>query len=309
MGKLSELQIEQEFVSDFWMTCPNCHEEVSEKVRVPEPNWSEPDDISGLNSEGTSELHCPNCDKHFECFISFTHGNCDVSLTEHPETNVSADNPSFFPSIEDWVFEETAADPLSSFKETIKQVRSIAIEANETDGSSVLNRMCFSQVVSVFEAYLSDTLVNAVQNDTEKLKKLVQGDKELSKVKVGLGDVLKNPAIVNAEVKKHLRSLVYHNLPRIDPIYRMAFGVSLLDDENRSRTLMEYMSDRHDCVHRNGRTKEGDAPEKFTLSFFLNAAKEFEDLVIGLEKEINAKKPNEQNLMTYLGDEIEDFPL
>lgn len=264
MAEPNEQIHNQSFVADFWMNCPNCNEDVSGKVGVPEPSWNDVEEISELQSESLSELVCDQCGKPFACHIYFTHGDCTASLVDHPEIDLHIDHPTFRPPESDWQFDQPAADPFEIVKETIDQLTKLLAETNSNDGSSLINRMCFSQGVSAFEAFLADTLINAVQQNEHHLRALLSTDKELQRVKLTLQDAISDDKFVEKTVVKHLQNLLYHNLPRIDPLYKAVYDVSVYANERDKYELHRIMADRHDCVHRNGRTKDGSDPIKYT---------------------------------------------
>jgi hypothetical protein len=57
---------------------------------------------------------------------------------------------------------------------------------------------------------------------------------------------------------------MYHNIGRVNALYRTVFKMDLFRmlDKDETDTLMQAILYRHDCVHRNGYSKEG---EKLTV--------------------------------------------
>jgi hypothetical protein len=74
-------------------------------------------------------------------------------------------------------------DSFSIFKESYHHTRDILAGYGGDNGSYLINRMVFTQQVTALEAYLCDTLANAVMNDKNAMDGLLEGDKETGKPK------------------------------------------------------------------------------------------------------------------------------
>lgn len=96
---------------------------------------------------------------------------------------------------EDWVDLVIPDDPHSIFMDSYHQSGSILADHGGEDGSTLINRMVFAQQVSALEAYLGDTLLNAIREKTEPMMRLLAADKELNAEKFTLADIASNPDI------------------------------------------------------------------------------------------------------------------
>jgi hypothetical protein len=96
---------------------------------------------------------------------------------------------------EDWVDLDIPDDPHSVFMDSYHQSGSILADNGGEDGSSLINRMVFAQHVTALEAYLGDTLLNAIGEKTEPMMRLLTADKELNAEKFTLADIASNPDI------------------------------------------------------------------------------------------------------------------
>ena len=131
-----------------------------------------------------------------------------------------------------------------------------------------MNRMIFAQQISALEAFLADRLINRVIEDSEARARLLALDHDLLKAKYSLSEISAEPNFVTSRVRAHLRTIAYHNLPRVSILYKAAFDTDLLamlgEDKDR---LFKAIELRHDCVHRNGRDKEGKRLDVFTKDY------------------------------------------
>ena len=72
--------------------------------------------------------------------------------------------------------------------------------------------------------------------------------------------------IVFKRVTHHLKALLYHNLPKVNALYRIAARIDIFPDETIKARLFEAVPIRHDCVHRNGNDKDGAPSNEVTRS-------------------------------------------
>jgi len=245
-------------------TCPGCNSLVAVDVDVPEVDWTvEP--LSDSLSEDDADMQCPACGSGFSVFVQNSPSHCRVEMYDHPEVQIEADDAPFSADgpeeEEDWLNSSIPADPHGIFHDTCYHLEDVLAEYGEggrgvlQHSAALINRMTFAQSVSALEAYLGDTLVNAVMSRPEAMRRLVAKDTELSEQKLTLGQVLDHHEIVSNRVEDYLRGLLYHNLAKIEAIYRIAIGVEILPDRELRARLFRAMSIRHDLVHRNGRDK------------------------------------------------------
>lgn len=247
-------------------TCPACNNLVTVDVDVPEVDWTvEP--LSDSLSEDDAEIECPACGSGFSVYVQNSPSHCKVEMYDHPSVQIEADDAPFSAGgpdeEEDWLNSSIPADPHKIFHDTCYHLEDVLAEYGE-DGRGVLqhsaaliNRMTFAQSVSVLEAYLGDTLVNAVMSRPESMRRLVAKDIELSEQKLTLVQILDNHEIVSERVEDYLRGLLYHNLAKVEVIYKIALGVEIIPDKELKARLFKAMSIRHDLVHRNGKDKNG----------------------------------------------------
>lgn len=272
--------IAQVFSSDVRFQCPVCHAVVEDRMAVPEPNWTTAEDLSELYSEDLSHIHCRNCGREFEVYVYFTHSECSASFQDFSDATIDVDAPMYWPPQEDeWTDPGKTPDPYAVYDESFQQLQDLVTNLGEPDGQSLINRMIFAQHVSAMEAYLCDTLVNAVSDNSDVLSKLISADRALKDVKLPLTDVAKGEEVAKNYVTGYLKQLLYHDLKKIDSLYRSGLGFSILASDDDNKALLEAVSLRHDCVHRNGFDTEGNPPTAFTQDYVLQTAKVIKRLV------------------------------
>jgi hypothetical protein len=277
----------QVFESDIRLTCPKCESDISTSIPVPEPNWGEAEELSDLHSDDISHFACPKCNFEHEAMVTFSHGECSVKLTEFPETCVDA-QPAFFspPEEEDWLFNDISDEPYVYFAATHEALSKLLGETDEVLGNGIVNRMIFAQHVSAMEAYLADALIRAISGNATAIANLLKDERELKKLKFSLDQINEEPNLVVNEVIKYLKGLIFHNLTKIDRIYQMAFNIRILEDSDDNQLLLEAIKYRHDCVHRNGQTKEGETLNVFTDEYVSKVGSSIANIVERIDKKL-----------------------
>jgi len=113
--------------------------------------------------------------------------------------------------------------------------------------------MLYSSVITSLETYLSDALKFNLSNKEEFLIKFVETFQDFKNIKCDFNDIFNLCNSIENTVEEGLRSFLYHNLPKIQGIYKSTFNI----DFQPINELMQSISIRHDLVHRNGQDKNG----------------------------------------------------
>jgi hypothetical protein len=108
--------------------------------------------------------------------------------------------------------------------------------------------------------------------DNDAMKRLVIANKDMASQKYTIADVISNPNFVLDRVTDYLRSILYHNLAKVDVLYRLALKVQVLDERVDRDRLFQAVEYRHDCIHRNGMSKDGKRQTAFTKAYIREVA-------------------------------------
>jgi hypothetical protein len=265
-----EIGISRGYKCDISFVCPMCAHNVFDRVDVPEPHWMA-DRASDITAEDDIDLQCLKCDNEFSAHVFNSGGDCDIALHDFPDVTINA-GLAFYdgPDSDDWDEPEPPENAFSVFLGSHNETSAMLRENSmPLSGSNLMFRMLFAHQISAMEAFLADTAINEVNSKPEAMDRLLKEDKDLMKEKFDLAQIAADPNIVRKTVIEHLRSLMYHNLGRVNALYGTVFKMNLfrLLDKDEVDTLMQAILYRHDCVHRNGYTKEGDKLTVFTPEY------------------------------------------
>lgn len=190
---------------------------------------------------------------------------------------------------EEWIDYAVSDNPFSIFMSSYHHTGDLLADHGQSSGKHLFNRMIFSHQITALEAYLGDTLLKEVTVDKPAMQRLISEYEDLAKQKFSLDEVAKDPGLVERKVREHLRSILYHNLAKVDVLYNIAFGIRILNLAQNRQRLFEAVSLRHDCVHRNGFDKDGIELTVFTKAFVQNTADMIRLFVEEIERAIRSR--------------------
>lgn len=235
-----------EFISIKWK-CPNCDtKNESESFSVPSPDFSAETHHDSINSEYYAD-YCSECghEINVELYNGFYGGNLKVDLDSD---NILEINPGYPADDYEWYDKEL-------FSATHEDVLKILgkIDSLDEDIKSYLYRLLYANLITSMEAYLSDTLIRYVTEYDEYLRKFTESYKPFKNQTFKTDEIFKRLDHLKDFVKGELGDLMYHNLPKIKPIFKESIGV----DIGNIKELYKAVLIRHDIVHRNGKDKNG----------------------------------------------------
>ncbi len=246
--------------------CDQCDQLVSGEIEVPETNM---ENNEGTYSEDT--FGCPVCGHTYSLEINNRGGVVFVSADGVSLKDDAASTPYVTSVYEasseeellneelNWYFTISKHSVHEYFEHSMESLRSmLSIQIEDRHQSEVFNRMLLVQAVASMEAYLSDTLISRVLTNEELLETLFRTNSDLKKERYPVIKFITNKELPNKIAKEYLSDLIYHNLPKVEALYKSVLRVEFdYGDVNQKKELYEAVQARHDFVHRNGKTREG----------------------------------------------------
>lgn len=145
-------------------------------------------------------------------------------------------------------------DFFQTFLGSISNIKSLL----DLDLGELLNqnlyRLLFVNVISTLETYLADAFLNTVLPNDTLLRNFVEKNPDFHKRSLTLDRIFARMDALRDEVKGYLLDIRYHNLAKVGEMYKAALEVEFLPT---SGGLFRAIDQRHDFVHRNGKTKDG----------------------------------------------------
>ena len=137
----------------------------------------------------------------------------------------------------------------------IQQLNEIKIEDENLD--KVFRRQLYIAVIGTLETFLSETFINQINENSEYFRNFVESFPQYSTQKILLKDIFDEYEKLQKTVQKAVLEVIYHNLDKVRNMYISTFGIEFPEISELSKAI----TIRHDFVHRNGKTKDGEELE------------------------------------------------
>jgi uncharacterized C2H2 Zn-finger protein len=275
--------------TDARFRCPKCGENVAANVLLPElPPKAE----STFAGGEIVIVTCPSCETAFKARAFYTPSMCSLTFIDHPEDAIIA-CPPMVRDVDDeldaWLY-DTPADPYAIFNASVAEAR-VLLDQHGGDGASLVNRMVFANYIGAFEAFLADTLANEVLPNEAALKRLIERDEPLRNRRFSLVQIAATPDLIKNAVRERLQSEVWHRMKRAAELYVNALGIDIRNLLGaQADRVDEAIAFRHDCVHRNGRDKDGVQLTVFTKEYVIEIGVILSQLAHDIVKAINESR-------------------
>jgi len=150
--------------------------------------------------------------------------------------------------------------------------------------SNIVVKMSYAYAVTLLESFLGDTLKTLITENKNFLHNAIKNVEEISKAKYSIAQLSETDLNICSLALKHTTEILFHNTPKVKKVYEQVLGVKLELDISK---VSKITSLRHDIVHRNGYTKDGE-PINLSAQDFYQAIDEIKEFSSSLQKQINA---------------------
>lgn len=115
-------------------------------------------------------------------------------------------------------------------------------------------RMLYASAITAMESYLSDVFIHETISNQDKIDKLLLTAPEFKDKKYSLSEIIDWKENTTANVKNYLINIVWHNIPKVERLYKNVLDIDFIEDTDEVIKAIEV---RHDLIHRNGKSKLG----------------------------------------------------
>lgn len=284
---------------DIALRCKKCQTHQTIQVELMGPDWDFDDFFENIEDPSTVTiteewpLECAECEEEYYIYLEHNGFGVDMEIDDLSASEYSVSSVKFDSGL-DWL----SAIGLSSrlwkeevFKNylvSIADIKSI-IKGQATDnGYNLINRMLFTQIISSFEAYLGDTLMQQIKGRPEAIEAMVTKNNDLSSKKYTLKQIINQPKIVEDSVLSYLSEIIYHNISKVEVLYKIALNITIPIDKADRPAIYKAIKYRHDCVHRNGFDGRGIRLEVFNKKYLAEIQQLTETIARNLQALVNS---------------------
>jgi hypothetical protein len=143
----------------------------------------------------------------------------------------------------------------ANFQVAISDIHELLETTVSATAEKALRGLLYVSVITAMETYLSAAFISTVVPDPKLMRRFVEINPPFRERKIKLSDVFKQIERIEKLAKSELRDIVWHNLKRAQPLYKGTLEIAFPDS---LESIYKAVSVRHDLVHRNGKTKEGE---------------------------------------------------
>jgi hypothetical protein len=137
---------------------------------------------------------------------------------------------------------------------SLSEIETTAKHRRPKADAKIIHRLLFANIITSLEAYLGDRFRRALFNNRDFIKDFVLKSGHFREQKIPLSDVFKRAETLDTEVRTFVSAHNWHSLTISIEMYKQAFGVAL---PQPSQAIRDGIRQRHDIVHRNGKTLDG----------------------------------------------------
>ncbi|EME2526608.1 hypothetical protein VS869_003483 [Yersinia enterocolitica] len=155
------------------------------------------------------------------------------------------------------------------YASSISLLEGILEEGNE-NSSETLFKMQIAYCVTIMESCLGDMIKSIVLSDNRYRNNAVYRIESLHKKDIKLVYLIDKEDIIGKTVQEYLTGILYHDISVVEKTYRAILN----NDEYKqveTKKIEALTKIRHDIVHRNGKTRDGDDSIKFDYNAVLEA--------------------------------------
>jgi hypothetical protein len=183
---------------------------------------------------------------------------------------------------------QSNSDSLEMFRESMKAVRKLSEQKflEHPRLKQPLYRMLYASSITAMETYLSDTFQQQVLRNPDLTTLLLTTDRELKKRNYSITEIIDWHENAHQKASEHLYDIVWHNLGKVRHMYKTVLGVKFPEDMD---AMFKAVMKRHDCVHRNGKTKNGSL-HRLRQSDLESVFSKIEAFVLIIDEQVKAKE-------------------
>ena len=155
------------------------------------------------------------------------------------------------------------------YTSSISLLKGILDEGKE-HSSETFFKMQIAYCVTIMESCLGDMIKSIVLSDNRYRNYAVYKIEHLRNKEINLVYLLEKEDVVGKSVQEYLTGITYHNIPMVEKTYRAILQIEKYKNINTTK-INELTTLRHDIVHRNGKTREGNDSIKFDYNAVIAA--------------------------------------
>ena len=151
-------------------------------------------------------------------------------------------------------FSLTLLTPSAFLQVSLNQIEEASKLKSLGENQQFIQRLLFANAVTALETYLADTFRKGIEGNPARIQKFVETFSGIRDVRIPISAASETARNLEKLVMDKLSKVIWHHLDKISEMYANTFSVTFPDDLSH---LEKSVKDRHDIVHRNGKSVDG----------------------------------------------------
>jgi hypothetical protein len=148
----------------------------------------------------------------------------------------------------------SGTDPFLTLLSSLEDIESAAkITAGEKERKT-LHKLLFANVIMAFETFLGDLFLQTLGKSDKYVEDFVFKTPHFQNTQIKLSSIFDRFRKIDAEVRTYALAHNWHMMKESGMMYKRAFDIKFLE---LSAVIANGIRDRHNIVHRNGKTEDG----------------------------------------------------
>jgi hypothetical protein len=149
---------------------------------------------------------------------------------------------------------DSGTDPFMTLIGSMTEIESAAKIRTSDKKQKTLHKLLFANVITALETFLSDSFMKTLSQSDQYVEDFVRKTGRFQNTTIKLSEIFDRFKKIDAEVRTFVLGHNWHMMEESAMMYKRAFNIKFPD---LPETIKKGISDRHDIVHRNGKTKDG----------------------------------------------------
>ncbi len=180
--------------------------------------------------------------------------------------------------------DDTEDDPFWQFDSAMRNIDTLSYIKLHNTHSKVVSSMyglLYANIIIALEVYLSDTFKNKVIPNDSLTRRFVETTLFFKEKEISISDIYNNKNGIKNRVNNCITKFSWHRLKETKEIYENTLDIKFPED---MAALEDAILIRHDIMHRNGKTKDGEY-HKFDRKKVINLMDKAKNFALGIYDE------------------------
>jgi hypothetical protein len=149
---------------------------------------------------------------------------------------------------------DSGTDPFLTLLGSMNEIESAAKIKTSAAKQKTLHKLLFANVITALETFLGDSFMKTLSGSDQYLEDFVFKTPHFRNTEIKLCDIFERFKKIDGEVRSYVLAHNWHMLKESGMMFKRAFDIKFPETPP---TIANGIRERHDIVHRNGKTSDG----------------------------------------------------